>query len=728
MPEPEPQPPEAEAEAGTTTAGPSDTARRRRLAWPRAGSRRVDWRAESRAALEIVALCGLAITQPLLDVTGRSPDFFLFHGAGAGQVLLLVAVIALVPPLTLWGVGLLAGLLSGRPAVRQLAHTGTLGALLTALAIQVGKGLLPLRGVPLVVLAAGLGVAGGYAYRRWRAPGQLLRVASVGPLVFVSLFVFASPASAVVLPGGGGGETRAAGGAASGGPGTHPPVVLLILDEFPLVSLLGPDGALDERRFPHFARLARESTWYRNATGVSGWTPYALPAMLTGRYPAEEGAPHHSRYPENLFTAFGDAGYEIRAQESITQLCPPRHCPDRSRVGRGGLPALLRESAGLLAELVRPYDSDRDPEASYRETTRREAGLGVGPGPTADPNPTDPKFRWGALDDNQPARFAAYLAGLRPSDRPTLHLLHLLMPHSPWNYLPSGVRYEAPFEMPNDGPGWLSLAYQRHLAQVEYTDRLLGETIRTLEATGLYDDALLVVTADHGLSFTPGVQGRSRDAVDRAPGEVLWVPTFVKEPGQRAGRVDDRNWEQVDLLPTVADLAGVPVPWAVEGVAAGQAPRPGGDKRYHDEPGAWRAIPGPATFAAVTSGAAHPAAPAAPFPELVGRPVTDFAVRDDGGPVSVGNLADFDDIDADAGRLPALVHGSVPSSVPDGTALAIAVNGRIGAVTPVVAPDSGGRRFAALVPDESLFVPGGNRLEIFAVDAERTLHRLVVRP
>lgn len=718
MPEP--------GEAPASGAGGTAPDRRRGAAWPDgagrgAGRRGAWWRAELRAALEIVALCGLVITQPLLDITGRSPDFFLFHGAGAGQVLLLVALVVLVPPAVLWGAGLLAGLLPPRPVTRRVAHTATIGVLLVALLVQIGKQLTPLRGVPLAALAVLLGVAGGYAYWRWRGPGQLLRIAAAGPAVFVLIFVFTSPASAVVLPRGGEPDP---GTTVADAAGAHPPVVLLVLDEFPLVSLLGPDGALDERRFPHFARLARESTWYRDATGVSGWTPYALPAMLTGRYPSREGAPHYSRYPENLFTAFGAAGYDVRAQESITELCPPRICAERSQTGRGGLPALVSESAALLADLVSPYDSDRDPEASYREATRREAGLDAAPDPQTSPAPTDPKFRWGALDENQPARFTEFLAGLRPAPRPTLHFLHLLMPHSPWNYLPSGVRYESPPGMPNDGDGWVSLAYQRHLAQVEYTDRLLGETLRTLEESGLYDDALLVVTADHGVSFTPGVQGRSGKAVEASPGEVLWVPTFVKEPGQRAGRVDDRNWEQVDLLPTIADLAAVTVPWTVEGISGRQAPRPKGDKRYHDEPTVRLAVPGPATFAAVTSGAARPRPPAAPFPELVGRAVTEFAVQETDDAVSVDNLAEFEDIDPEGGRLPSLVYGSVPEAVPNGTAVAVAVNGRIGAVTRVVAPDPGGRRFAALVPDESLFAPGENRLELFTVSDAATLRRL----
>lgn len=720
MPEPAPgsTPPPDDGSASGGAAG-AEQVRTRRPVGPGPG-RALRWRDELPRLLEIVALCGLVITQPLLDVTGRSPDFFLFHGAGPAQILLLVAVVALVPPLGLWVAGLLVGLAPPRPTVRAAAHTVTLSVLLGALAVQVGKHLTPLRGVSLLVLAALLGAAGGYAYRRWRGPGQLLRLASVGPLVFALLFVFASPAAAVVLPRG---EPDASGATEVASGGAHPPVVMLVLDEFPLVSLLGTDGTVDARRFPHFARLAAESTWYRNATAVSGWTPYALPAMLTGRYPAREAAPHYSQYPENLFTAFSGS-HDIRAQETISQLCPPSRCERRADSRAGGLPVLLRESAGLLAQLVSPYDSDVDPETSYRETTRREAGPGGGPDPS--PTPTDPKFRWGALDENQPARFTEFLAGLRPTPRPTLHFLHLLLPHSPWNYLPSGVRYGSPPGMPNDGDGWVSLAYQRHLAQVQYTDRLLGETLRTLDESGLYDDALVVVTADHGVSFTPGVQGRSMDAVDRSPGEVLWVPLFVKEPGQRAGRFDDRNWEQVDLLPTVADLAGVEVPWSVDGVAARRGTRERADKRYHNEPTTRAEIPGPATFAALTSGAARPVLPPPPRPELIGRPVTDFPVRQSEASASVANLTDFDRIDPDSGQLPALVYGSVSDSVPTGTVLAIAVNGRIGAVVPVVAPDPGGRRFGGLVPDESLFVPGGNRVEIFTVGDGPTLHRLAV--
>jgi hypothetical protein len=656
-------------------------------------------RAEAAYALEILALCGLAVTQPVLDVTGQSPDFFLFHGATRLDIIALVAVVVVVPPLALWGTGALLGLAGSR--VRRIAHVVTVAVLVAALAVQVGKHLLPLRGIPLTLAAVAVAAGTTYAYVRWRVPGQLLRVAAAGPVVFIALFALMSPVSAVVLPGG---DARAEVGVAKADATGHPPVVMLVLDEFPLTSLLGADGTIDAERYPNFAALAAGSTWYRNATGVSGWTPYALPAMLSGRYPQRTVAPHYAAYPDNLFTLLGGL-YDMDVQESITELCPPSEC-DRARRDRGGLPVLLGETAGLLGQIASPRDEPaRDPEASYREATLAEAADAF--------EPTDARFRWDTLDDNQPARFTAFLSGLVPRPAPTLHLLHLLMPHTPWNYLPSGTRYDAPENFSLDNAGWVETARQRHLAQVGYTDKLIGEMLARLKDTGLYDRAVLVVTADHGVSFTRGSQGRGMAAVESAPEEVLWVPTFVKTPGQRAGAVDDRNWQHVDLLPTVADLAGVDVPWPTDGVSALSGRRDRSDRTYADEPGKAVTIDGRQPFANILAGRGGPPPVLPALPDLVGqKPQTAQTAAE---PARIDNLDDFAGVDPAGGTLPALVYGDVPDEFPVGTPLAVAVNGTVGAVTRVGFTDRQGRRFAALVEDEGLFVVGANRLDLYAV-------------
>jgi hypothetical protein len=673
----------------------------------------------------VAALCGLALAQPLLDIVGKSPDFFLFYGAGRTEVLLLVVAFVLAPPLLLWGIGALAGFAG--PRVRRVVHVVTLGSLLTLLAVQVGKQALPVRGIPLALIAVAVGAALAAAYWRWDVAKQLVRLAAIGPVVFTLLFVFVSPASAVVL-----GGDEDAGGAGGGATGPHPEIVMIVMDELPLLSLLDGQGRIDAAKYPNFAKLAGESTWYRNATAVSGWTPYAIPAMLSGRYPSRDVAPHYSQYKQNLFTLLS-ARYDLKVQESITQLCPPRSC-DRSAAERGGLPTMLGESAALLQEIISPDETKRDPTASFVEPTVAEGDK---------PPPTDPKFRWDTLDDNQPVRFRQFVTDIgsdAPGGRPTMHFLHLLLPHTPWTYLPSGVRYEPHEDLPTGGDGWWpQLAHQRHLLQLQYADSLLGETLDALRAAGTYDDSLIVVTADHGVTFethsTPGTGGpqgggsvgRGMDHVKMSPAEVLWVPTFIKAPGQERGAVDDRNWQHVDLLPTIADHAGIRVPWKVDGVSARGAARQSTEKTFNDTPTARITVDTADGLPVVTGErGGFPKLPAMQTSPLVGRSVTDVRVTAGGPTATVAGLADFADVDASLSTVPALVYGSLPPSVPAGAQLAVAVNGRIAAVVPVTAVSDDRPRFGALVTDTAVFTGGANRLELFLVRGAE-LQRLALR-
>lgn len=691
-------------------------------------------RGELWAFLELLALCGFVVVQPVLEVIGGSPDFFIFHGVTGGETMWLVAAFVLIPPVMLWGLGALAGLAGGR--VRRGAHLASVGLLLLLFLVQLGKHITPLRGA-LLVLLAGLAVTVvivGYVRLEWLR--QLLRFAAAGPLVFALLFAFASPSSAVVFAGdspAAGGETRVV--------GPNPPIVMIVLDELPLTSLLAADGTIDEQRFPHFARLAGEATWYRNATTVSGWTPYALPAMLTGTFPAEHVAPHYSQYPDNLFSLLGDV-YRIEANESIAQLCPPWQCGDLADRSRGGLPAAMRESLVLLGEMLSPTDPQRDPHGDFAEPTVAER-LGA----AAAAGELGPRFRFNQVGANQPARFQSFLERLRlePTtdadragdsavERPTLHFLHLLMPHTPWTYLPTGMRYENVPGLPVDGPWWGRLAVQRMELQLQYTDLLLGEILHVLDQSGRYDESLVVVTSDHGVALTPGTGKDGWIAGDRqlGPGnhgaeELAWVPLFIKEPGQVRGTVDDRNWQHVDLLPTVAGLAGVEVPWPVDGISWQREQRTDPAKTYYSELDDVRVLDGPALFARILADPdAFPRVPQSPLPELIGTAVSGYPVTDGPAGTVVDNAAAFADVQPEEGTVPGLVHATLPDGVPEDAFVAIAINGRIGAVVPVVASADGGR-VAGLVVDASLFRAGDNRLELFHVEGSgegTVLHRL----
>ena len=105
--------------------------------------------------------------------------------------------------------------------------------------------------------------------------------------------------------------------------------------------------------------------------------------------------------------------------------------------------------------------------------------------------------------------------------------------------------------------------WQRHLLQLGYADRVLGRLLDRLRATGLYDRAVLVVTADHGVSFRAGQKRRPLSDANRQ--DIAYVPLFVKAPGQRRGRVVAAAARTTDILPTLAGASGVRIPWHVDG-------------------------------------------------------------------------------------------------------------------------------------------------------------------
>ena len=113
----------------------------------------------------------------------------------------------------------------------------------------------------------------------------------------------------------------------------RPYVVLLVMDEFPGDSLLDRHRRIDPVRYPNFAALAGDATWFRNAYSVYDSTTKAVPLILDGIRPhpgtAADGATTRTRS-----TTFARHGYRIVDSEEATALCPPSICPARARAGR----------------------------------------------------------------------------------------------------------------------------------------------------------------------------------------------------------------------------------------------------------------------------------------------------------------------------------------------------------------------------------------------------------
>ena len=114
----------------------------------------------------------------------------------------------------------------------------------------------------------------------------------------------------------------------------------------------------------------------------------------------------------------------------------------------------------------------------------------------------------------------------------------------PFEYVPTGSRYRAPDHQGQDvngkrlfeaaDRGFVDAVHQRHLLQVGLVDRLVGRLMDRLRDQDMYDDALIIVTSDHGASFAPGLPRRV--LTDDNASDIALVPLFVKLPGAASWR------------------------------------------------------------------------------------------------------------------------------------------------------------------------------------------------
>jgi hypothetical protein len=346
--------------------------------------------------------------------------------------------------------------------------------------------------------------------------------------------------------------------------------------------------------------------------------------------------------------------------------------------------------------------------------------------------------------ENAVANAEEFVRSLRPSDEPQLDFVHILLPHTPWHYLGDGQDYVA---LAGQGirtgtwrdPWNAEFGRARHLLQVQTADWVVGRIVDKLQAIGAYDDSLIVVTADHGVAFTPGSPSRGVSSVNYP--EIVWTPLIVKAPGQTDGVVDDRFAESVDTLPTIASELGVRVPWQVDGHPLTGRPRPERPRRVEDwalsqlRPVGDRPyveVDGPAGFARVKQARAtfpvgdpdlRPYRIGAYGP-LVGQPVAPLETRGGSAPgATVANAAAYRDVQPQAKRIPwAAVHGTV--DVPPGTWVAVAVNGTVAAVSQTVgAKGASTSEYAGLLPPK-LVRAGANDVRVYVVTGTPSAPRL----
>ena len=147
------------------------------------------------------------------------------------------------------------------------------------------------------------------------------------------------------------------------------------------------------------------------------------------------------------------------------------------------------------------------------------------------------------------------------------------------------------FQIPDSDPAWAlykdkpwSEPARRYAAMVTMLDRQVGEVLALLKELGLDEKTLVMFSGDNGgadyfasKEFPRGVHSANKDPKTGAEfrghkGDLyeggLRIPSIARWPGKIApGRTSDLLWYFPDILPTVADVAGVKPPADVDGIS-----------------------------------------------------------------------------------------------------------------------------------------------------------------
>ena len=682
------------------------------------------------AWVHLAVLWTFAFAKPLFDVLADSPEFFVARGNTRADIVLFAVAMVTLPPTVLV---LVEALLLRLPRVRRAVHLLFVAGLAGAFAIQLLEDLMGGSGELLVALAGLAGVGAALLYWRTRAAPAVLTVLGPAPLLFLLIFLFLSPVSELVLP-------QDAEEAAKANVASATPVVMVVFDELDGNMLLDARQRIDRTRYPNFAALARDATFYRNATSVTDHTLAAVPAALSGRRPPPGSLPVPAYYPNNVFTLLGDS-HELEVIETATELCPERLCGARFREDLGSRLRLLASDLSVVSlHLIAPEGLDSHLPAVGRTFADFRGGGRDAPGGLAAGNLALPS----EFFKNRTQPFEALLNGIRDTGkRPSFHFLHSALPHVPWQYLPSGQQYlvNGP-----DSPGleeetWshdplLPLqGLQRHMLQVGYVDRLVGRLTGRLRAAGLYDRALIVLTADHGASYR---SGQPRREITRATvTDIASVPLLIKYPGQQRGRIEDGAARTVDVVPTIADQLRARLPWKAHGrsLLRGSLPSDRVVRVSSTTTGGAVSLSFEAfkrerrsalrrmirLFGSNDFGRGLYAT--GPASDLLDSSIAAAAVADSpDARVELDAAEAYGRVRPDARVLPALVSGRIIGDVAERAPLAIALNGRVRAVTTSFAHE-GELRFAAMVAPQS-FRDGPNTIDVFTIEGPPGARRL----
>jgi arylsulfatase A-like enzyme len=318
------------------------------------------------------------------------------------------------------------------------------------------------------------------------------------------------------------------------GCGSRPPDVFVLNVDMLRADHVGVYGYARDTT-PEIDRLARQGVLFRRAHSHAPWTFPSVVTLLTGLHPTSHGAGYAHEGGHFVTTTISD---------DLVTLAEVLHGAGYATAAFVTNP-LLKRASGLAQgfdvyrdEFVRDWFRDGDPQWWLGSMTAEHVDAA-------------------ALDwlDQTPGR-------------PHFVYLHYIDVHGPylttrpWGR-PEGSVPQNVAEYARTSGKALPLMVDLYDGALRYVDGEIGGFVRTLAARGILDHAIVLITADHGDEFGDhGGFGHGHTLYE----ELVHVPlVMVRTQAFPVTRVVDDVVGQIDVVPTIAELAGVSAPPGLPG-------------------------------------------------------------------------------------------------------------------------------------------------------------------
>ncbi len=307
---------------------------------------------------------------------------------------------------------------------------------------------------------------------------------------------------------------------------TQPNTVLIVIDSL-RADHLGCYG-YDRDTSPAIDDLSRQSLFFRSAISSAPWTSPSVASMVTSQYPAVlgfEGTP-----PIPIDSRYVTLAEVFRENNYVTKGIVANTC--------------VSSSLGF----DQGFDSyDEDNAAGHGHVS----------------SPSLLRKATAFLDGHGDEKFFLYVHYFDPH--------YDYIQHEDYNYYPDyeGCLYSSQtIEELRKGTlciGESDLEYLEALydSEIRFTDESIGGLVDVLKELDLYDNTLIVLTADHGEEFL--------DREDHWIGhtkklyrEQLHVPLLVKLPWSDEGKVVEDDYDLIGLMPAILGFIGLDIPAAYE--------------------------------------------------------------------------------------------------------------------------------------------------------------------